>query len=174
MAKTPIPWDKIRAEYEAGSNQSDLSRKYGISRTAIQKHIEKDGWVQDLEPVILRKVAEKVAGVVAGCNPVEKAIAIDNAAIRIVEVIERHRTEWEEHKGVIDRAIGTEDMDAAKLAKILAETLKIRQEGERKAWGIQDSAIRVEQHTTMQNDLTGDDLIAELQRRGLPTAIFEE
>ncbi len=31
-----------------------------------------------------------------------------------------------------------QDADAVKLAKITAETLKIRQEGERKAWGIQD------------------------------------
>jgi hypothetical protein len=30
------------------------------------------------------------------------------------------------------------DFDAAKLAKITAETIKIRQEGERKAWGITD------------------------------------
>jgi hypothetical protein len=174
MAKKPIPWDKIRAEYEAGSSQSDLFRKYEVSRAAIQKHIAQDHWTQDLGPVIARKVEERVAGIVAGGNPAERAIAIDAAALRVVEVIERHRTEWEEHKGVIDRAVGTEDLDAAKLAKILAETLKIRQEGERKAWGIQDSAIRVEQHTTMQNDLTGDDLILELQRRGLPTAIFEE
>ena len=32
------------------------------------------------------------------------------------------------------------DAEAVKLAKTVAETLKIRQEGERKAWGVQDRA----------------------------------
>ena len=40
--------------------------------------------------------------------------------------------------GAVDRAIEKNDFDKAKLAKITAETLKIRQEAERKAWGIRD------------------------------------
>jgi len=127
-------WQQIRAEYEAGATQSELSRKYNVSRTAIQKRIEKDGWAQDIEDSLRRKVAEKVAGVVAGCNPQKKAEALDAAAQRRADVEIRHQTEWDEHKQLVDTAIGNADFDAAKLAKITAETLKIRQEGERKAW----------------------------------------
>lgn len=137
-------WETIRAEYEAGASQSELSRKYKVSRTAIQKHIEAEGWTQDVEPVIQRKVAEKVAGVVAGCNPKKLAEAIDAEALRRADVVNRHRAEWDEHKGLVDRAIGMEDFDMAKLAKITAETLKIRQEGERKAWQLQDAPAKVE------------------------------
>jgi len=139
MAKK-YDWDTIRAEYEAGATQSDLSRKHGVSRAAIQKRIAAEGWSQDIEPILQRKVAEKVAGVVAGCNPQKKAKALDAAAMRRAEVELRHQTEWEEHKTLVDQAIGAKDFEAAKLAKITAETLKIRQEGERKAWRLDNQA----------------------------------
>lgn len=150
MARREIDWETIRAEYEAGSNQSELSRRHGVSRTAIQKRIDKEGWSQDVEPVIQRKVAEKVAGVVAGCNPQKKAEAIDAEASRRADVVQRHRDEWEEHKRLVDTAIGTNDFEAAKLAKITAETLKIRQEAERKAWAIDAQVAPVTNITVSQ------------------------
>lgn len=131
-----IDWEQIRAEYETGATQSELSRAHGVSRAAIQKHIEAEGWTQDVEPAIQRKVAEKVAGVVAGCNPKKKAEALDAEAARRADVVQRHRDEWEEHKQLVDTAVGKRDFESAKLAKITAETLKIRQEAERKAWSI--------------------------------------
>lgn len=136
MARKQIDWETVRAEYEAGASQSDLSRRHGVSRKAIQNHIDADGWTQDIEPAIQRKVAEKVAGVVAGCDPKKKAIALDAEASRRADVVARHRDEWDEHKHLVDTAIGTKDFEAAKLAKITSETLKIRQEAERKAWSI--------------------------------------
>ena len=53
-------------------------------------------------------------------------------------IIRRHREEWNKIRILIEDAVTEQDADAVKLAKITAETLKIRQEGERKAWGIQD------------------------------------
>ena len=88
-----IDWEQIRAEYETGATQSELSRAHGVSRAAIQKHIEAEGWTQDVEPAIQRKVAEKVAGVVAGCNPKKKAEALD-AEVRPVDV----RMVWTRHR----------------------------------------------------------------------------
>ena len=138
-----IDWEAIRAEYEVGATQSALARDHGISRTAIQKRIKAEGWTQDVEPAVQRKVAEKVAGVVAGCTPKKKAEAIDAEAARRADVIQRHRDEWEEHKGIVDKAVGALDFESAKLAKITAETLKIRQEAERKAWNIDISQPNV-------------------------------
>ena len=132
-------WETIRAEYEAGASQSDLSRRYGISRTAIQKHIRVEGWMQDVSGAINRLAEAKVAGVVAGCNPKKKAEALDRAADAKAAVMLRHKEEWERHQTLIDEALAAGDFDKAKLAKITAETLKIRQEGERRAWGIKDS-----------------------------------
>lgn len=136
VTRKRIDWDQVRAEYETGATQSDLARRHGVSRKAIQKHIEAESWTQDVEDDLRKKVAEKVAGLVAGCDPKKKAEALDAEASRRADVIQRHRDEWEEHKGLVDSAIGAQDFNAAKLAKITAETLKIRQEAERKAWNI--------------------------------------
>lgn len=92
----------------------------------------------------------KVAGVVAGCNPKKKAEAIDAEATRRADVVQRHRDEWDEHKGIVDTAIGTKDFETAKLAKITAETLKIRQEAERKAWAIDTQVAPVTNITVSQ------------------------
>ncbi len=129
-------WEFLRAEYEAGGSQASLSVKYGVTRRAIQKHIETEGWSQDISGTLARKVAEKVAGLVAGADPVKRAAAIDAAAERRVAVIDRHKQQWEEHLRLLKAAIDRNDFDAARLAKIIAETIAIRQSGERKAWGL--------------------------------------
>lgn len=134
MAKRAFDWEKIRAEYEAGATQSELSRRHGVSRTAIQKHIESEGWTQDAEPAIQRKVSEKVAGLVAGCNPIKKAEAIDAEAERRAAVVIGHRQEWEDLQGLQRDARG--NFDKAKLFKINAEATALKQAGERKAWGL--------------------------------------
>jgi hypothetical protein len=157
-----IDWDTIRAEYEAGASQASLAKKHGVSRGAIQKHIAAEGWAQDLEPVIQRKVAEKVAGVVAGSSPQKKAEAIDAEAMRRADVNNRHRDEWDEHKTLMDTAIGTKDFESAKLAKITAETLKIRQEGERKAWGL-DIAPSPSVNTQTVNNYSRDELVKKVR-----------
>lgn len=131
-------WETIRAEYEAGASQSDLAKRHGVSRTAIQKRIRSESWMQDITGAINRLTEAKVAGVVAGCNPQKKAEAFDRAAEAKAAVIQRHKAEWDEHKRHIMEALEEGNFDKAKLAKITAETLKIRQDGERKAWGIQD------------------------------------
>lgn len=169
MAK--YDWEAIRAEYEAGATQSELARKHGVSRKAIQNHIEAGGWSQDIEPALNRKVAEKVAGVVAGSDPKKKAEALDAAAQRRADVEIRHQTEWEEHKQLVDTAIGNGDFDAAKLAKITAETLKIRQEGERKAWRLDSqppvaqapsNSVLVSAMTAEQFKSAAKDLLSEI------------
>lgn len=136
---TQYDWETIRAEYEAGASQSDLAKRHGVSRKAIQKHIQAESWMQDVSGAINRLTEAKVAGVVAGCDPKKKAEALDRAADAKAAVIARHKAEWDEHKRIIDDALRDKgDFEKAKLAKITAETLKIRQEGERKAWGIQE------------------------------------
>lgn len=162
-------WETIRAEYEAGASQSDLARRYGLSRTAIQKRIRVEGWMQDVSRTIDRLTEAKVAGVVAGCNPQKKAEALDAAAERKAAVIMRHKAEWDRHYVIMDEALENKDFNAAKLAKITAETLKIRQDGERRAWGIQDKSesgpaapVRAE----VRLDLSGQSpqAVAELAR----------
>lgn len=52
------------------------------------------------------------------------------------KVLERHRKEWGIPRGLVNEAVKARDFNKAKLAKITSETLKLIQDGERKAWGI--------------------------------------
>ena len=144
MMARAIDWDAIRAEYEAGATQAALSRAHGVSRTSIQRHIETGGWSQDIEPSIQRLVAAKSAGISAGFTPKKKAAALDAEAEKRVAVVARHRKEWDGHTALIDAAIANQNFELAKLAKITAETLNIRQAGERRAWGLDAELRRLE------------------------------
>jgi len=59
-------------------------------------------------------------------------------------VIARHREEWKIPRMLLQESFtsrigGTKDaFEKAKLAKITTEAIKIRQDGERKAWGLDD------------------------------------
>lgn len=152
---TPDKWQDARAEYEAGASQSAVAVKYGTSRMAIQKRIAKEGWTQDLEPAIRRKMAEKVAGAVAGGDPAKNAAAMDAEAERRAEVIRKHRTEWDAVRAIAykvsnmikDAGDGPINPKAAMLLKIasgMSEAFSKIQAGERKAWGLdekQDPAV---------------------------------
>ncbi len=60
----------------------------------------------------------------------------DTPADQRADVIARHRREWAIIKGLSNEAIKGRDFERAKLAKITSETMKIWQDGERKAWGL--------------------------------------
>ena len=145
-------WESIRAEYEVGASQSDLSKRYGVSRTAIQKRIRAEGWVQDISGTVNRMAEARVAGVVAARTPQKRADPLAGAAEARAPVTPRPQREWERHQALIDEALSGGSFDKAKLAKIPAETIKIRQEGERKAWGIVDKAAL--DHTSSDGSLS--------------------
>lgn len=140
-------WETIRAEFETGATMGELSRRYGVSKAAISKRAGAEGWVQDVSGVVNRRAEAKVNGLVNTVNPKKKAEAIERAADAQAAVRLRHREEWALH-GVLcarvmekagdGRTPPAEVFEYAKLSKIIAETLKIRQDGERKAHGISD------------------------------------
>ena len=139
---TADQWGAVRAEREVGATFASLAAKFGVSHQAIQKRAKKEVWGDgsDVGEAVRKKVAEKVANVVAGCNPKKKAEAIDAAASRAAAVVEMHRAEWAEHR----EAFGSvaKDFDEGKHAKISAEMLTIRQRGERIAHGLDDMDTR--------------------------------
>lgn len=62
---------------------------------------------------------------------------VQQAAVALrADIIERHRKEWSVSRGLVGEAVKGRDFERAKLAKITSETLKIIQDGERKAWGL--------------------------------------
>ena len=152
-------WETIRAEYEAGSSMCQLSKHHGVSKQAISKRAMKEGWLQDSTEAINRLAQAKVDGLVDTVNPKKKAEALAKAADAKAAVIARHKEEWDKHQKLIEEALAAEDntgFEKAKLAKITAETIKIRQEGERKAWGIQEVVTPAAQggNATVKIDLS--------------------
>jgi hypothetical protein len=137
-------WSAARAEYESGASLNVTAERHHISRRAVQNRAKEEGWTQDVEPLIRQKLAEKIAGIVAGGDPEKKAAAVDAEAQRRMAVVSRHKREWDEHQLLIAQAIADQDFEFAKLAKITSETIRIRQDGERKAWGLDDAAIKID------------------------------
>lgn len=147
--KARYDWPTIRAEYEAGASQSELSRRFGVSRKAIQKRIMAETWTQDITGAVNRLTVAKVAGVVAGSDPQKTAAALDAAADRKAAVIVEHREAWEGFKREICAAVEANDFDRLKCLKIASEAMRNVQECERKAWGIVDTPAP-EQRTQAQ------------------------
>ena len=141
---TADQWETIRAEREAGASFGDLAARHGISKPAIIKHSNAEGWGdgRDVGEVVRRKVTEKVTGIVTGSNPQKVAAALDAAADEVAGVVRRHRQEWVQVAGLRQEALNerktnqAEAFNKAKLAKITAEMTAIQQAGERKAWGL--------------------------------------
>ena len=139
---TTDAWETIRAERETGASFPSLATKWGVSYQAIQKRAQKEGWGdgRDVAECVRRKIAEKVVGVVVGCNPKKKAEAIDSAADRGAGIIARHRQDWEDHRARFTVNAVADDFELGKSAKISAEMLMIRQKGERSAYGLEEAS----------------------------------
>ncbi len=149
-------WGTVRAEREAGASFPELAAKFGVSHQAVQKKAAKEGWSdgQDVQAIIRRKVAEKVAGVVASSNSaVKKAEAIDAAADRSAEVVRRHQEETnavrerlyaglKAHKAAADKEGKQLAFEDLKAAKISSETVLNIHRAERQAWGLDEAAAQ--------------------------------
>lgn len=138
--RTRYDWENIRMEYEAGMTQTGLSRKHGVSRAAISRRAKREGWKRNAfgsdsrEDDRVGRQTSDPAGEYSARLPAKNRNESEGKSA----IIRRHREEWNKIRILIEDAVTEQDADAVKLAKITAETLKIRQEGERKAWGIQD------------------------------------
>lgn len=170
---TQDQWGDARAMREAGASLSEVAERIGVDRAAVSRRAKKEGWGDgaDIADAIRKKVTEKVTGIVTPCNPKKRAEAIDAEADRRAAVIERHREEWpkvremletgrEAHKNAEDveeKRLAFEDLKAAKIS---SETIKFIQEGERKAWGL-DQIVDVTKLT--------DEQLANVAKGKMPT-----
>lgn len=163
MAVTKYNWEQIQADYEAGQSMGVLSRRYGVNKSCISRRAKAGAWERISPEVINQMALDKLNGIEEQVDPRDrKAVALNDAIDRRVEVVRRHQHEWDVHKQLFDEVMSTRDFETAKLAKITAETLKIRQESERQAWGIdlmqqtqpqQDQIINIDFSHRSQSDL---------------------
>ena len=113
--QSTLDWGGIEREYRAGQlSLSAIARLYGCTRTAIQKRIKKDGWVQDLKEKVQARAESRLASddlsdeikesikadrkgaqprKVLGDDepPLTEEETVEAAAARVVMVVREHR-----------------------------------------------------------------------------------
>lgn len=160
--KSKVDWERARTLWEADPKLSmaGLARLINVSKEAVSKRAKAEGWVKVSENEAAAKVVRQKAEVRAdqrtadlaettppvgdGTAPDEHPDApqtplqasVDTAVEARAKIIERHRREWDGARNRVYKALQGNDFDQAKLGKITAEALKIIQDGERKAWGL--------------------------------------
>lgn len=150
-------WAECRKMRETtGMSFRLLGERFGVSDVAVMKRSRKEQWGDggNANEIANRLATESAAGIVAdkGNNFAARATSINEAAEKKAALIRRQQEDWEEHRRRFDApklAGGDgEDLDmpepaplrVARLrdAKTAAEMLKVRHEGERRAYGITD------------------------------------
>lgn len=146
MAKlTKKQWGRARAFYEVGNSGNATAIKFKTSRRTIQLRVVSEGWNQNFEAEIARKVAEKVAGKVADGSPADTEKAIDKESSKRASIELRHRDEpghirsllYNSIKDLKESVTSTEKklaMDDLKASKLAMEVMKGIQEMERKSY----------------------------------------
>lgn len=150
---------RVLYESQPGATFKSVADEVGVSARSIEDRSRADGgWnkVPLLPPNGMSEAAQKVADNYAGrleeygpdLTPEAKHqamvdTAVDTAISVRAQLIDRHRKEWQAirsraYKQLDPRSGMSEEerFNMSKTTKINAETLKILQEGERKAWGI--------------------------------------
>jgi len=159
---TPQQWLECRHRWEAGHRDGYQwlvdEMNLPVSGESVRQRAKKDGWkkASSLKSIVSRahsKADAKLAGKLAGTSMVFEACSSTESAVDLrSDVIETHRSEWNEHREIFPLSSIAEELEQGRAAKISAEMLKIRQEGERKAWGL-DALVQEDNSAISQDDL---------------------
>lgn len=145
-----------RALYEGthGMSMSELADITGIPKRTLALQARDKDWAKLLETKHGGQTEAAAAALELFRNRAAEVVeqkAETNEALKVLaevvpgerdEVLARHRKEWSAPRALAAEATRMREtdpikaMERAKLGKILAETLKLTQDGERKAFGI--------------------------------------
>ncbi len=187
MANTiKIDWVEARIKYEAGETQKAIAEMFGVSRAAVQKHIEAEGWTQDLSKSIRQQAQAKVFGVTEPRDAEKTAKAISEYGQKIADLIEGFKKEWSVVGSFWGDALKTAQQDPdlgftkLKVTKISAEILTMKQAGERRAWRIDEmekqesvvqQTVNSTNHITVKKDVRNWAELRELKRMAMDDAV---
>jgi hypothetical protein len=156
---TKEAWADLRAEWETGTQATELGKKYGCSRRMISRRAHDEHWIrpEGVKAEVARRAKEK-ASKAPPHDPDRLEAAIEAKADKTVEVIHRHREEAQavrglmyngirqakEAKSLLEKQVAFETLKAA---KITSETLRNLHVVERKAWNLdgenEDDAVEI-------------------------------
>lgn len=145
-------------EGEPLATMSGLAEKYGVDKAEISRKAKREGWVKRNQLASINEAAQRRADQLTDSTggPTQRELNTGDLATRTksealrAEVTARHRQEWAELENFrksalvsMKRAHEAGDRTAWGIAKLAADTAKanisaldIKQQGERKAWGL--------------------------------------
>ena len=132
---------RVRWESDPTLTMVAIGNEFGVSEAAVRQRAKADGWVKlgsmkSIQEAAQRKADEKLRSKFD--DEVQKASTRELAEDIRADVIERHRCDWAEHRQHFAVGDIAADFEMGKSAKISAEMLKIRQAGERAAYGLDE------------------------------------
>lgn len=155
-------WDAARAVFEREplETYSSTALRLGVSKQRVKQVADEMGWRKkaDMGAILGAAhikadaqfaAADQPGGEAVPVRPTDTAkpndptnraeIAADQKAADLrADIAVRHRREWSVPRSLMQESFKDKERnhEKAKLAKTVAETLKIVQDGERKAWGM--------------------------------------
>jgi hypothetical protein len=154
---TDDQWASARLTWESEplKTHADVGKILGISKQAVQKKANKDGWQKRITLAqaaerahqvadninvttnagALSKASPLVVAAPGNFSPAAGAVAVDEAVAKRAEVLDRQRKEVAGPRNMALIALRDKDLSLGRLAKAAADTLKSVHEMERKAWG---------------------------------------
>lgn len=185
MAKrmTADEWGEVRSRWESDPREGYTwivsEMNLGVSDVAVLKRARKEGWAKkaSLKTIVERaqaradeKVSRKVSGEV---SPLTTSEAVDLRA----GVIEKHRDEWAEHRETFTLPLLTGEesgLNMSRIAKMTAETIRIRQQGEREAWGLDAVAENTNTGVSSLSELEAMFDLAKIKTQQMMEAVRKE
>ena len=148
--KAAPDWERIELDYRAGiKSLRQIADDYGISEGAVRKRAKRDDWTRDLSGRIQDKAEqlvrkEAVRSLVRTDGAITERVLVEANAKAAADIRLSHRRDIARAKGVANGLLdeledGAQmyELDArVKMAKTLADTLRITVDMERQAFGM--------------------------------------
>lgn len=154
---TKDQWSAARIKWESDPAMTDhkLAEILGVSKQAVEQQRKKNKWQKAGALQNVNERAQFAADNLAKLGlDKQKADAV-NAAVEIrAKLLEQHREDWKEHREQFSIPDIAANFELGKSAKITAEMLKIRQEGERKAYGLDEQQPQQANNTNGEMKVT--------------------
>jgi len=128
---------QMRCKYVIGEKVRDIAEFFGVKESAVLSLAKRENWAAD--PVALQcRVEEKlVPGLETAKDLEAKMAALEDEAERRMLIVQRHRTEWLQYEDdILGPAKEAKEEKQARTAKLLGEAIRVKQQGERAAWGM--------------------------------------
>lgn len=138
---TKDQWSAARIKWESDPAMTDhgLAAILGVSKQAVEQQRKKNKWQKAGALQNVNERAQFAADNLAKLGLDKQKADSVNAAVEIrAKLLEQHREDWKEHREQFTLPDIAANFELGKSAKITAEMLKIRQEGERKAYGLDE------------------------------------